>query len=114
MNQRQRQVQHGRVAVFYTQDLPNMATHVAQEECGFSVYQGILIQWDEDHDTRILEFIDTLNDYERRNLAVVQEHEGTIAFLWNKQIPLQFVEGGTVNVVGDSWRIVSSRVISYE
>ena len=63
------------IIVFYDGDLPNMATHCPQEECGFSIYRNILVQWDEDGDDRVLWFIDHLPERVREQLLIVQEHE---------------------------------------
>lgn len=97
-----------RQLVIYDRDLPNMASHTDQSECGYSVYKGVLVQWDEDQDDRVLDFIDSLNASVLRNLAVVQEHEGVIAFRWVDHIPQGFNEGESVEVEGDSWTIVES------
>jgi hypothetical protein len=64
-----------------------MATHCRQENCGFSLYRGVLVVWDEDHDTRVLTFIDSLAEENRKQLLVVQEHEGSIAFIWDRYCP---------------------------
>lgn len=100
------------VLVFYDDDFFNMASHCLQSECGFSIYQGVLIQWDEDQDDRVLEFIDNLRDCERYELAIVQEHEGTIALLWRSTVPSGYEEGNYIEVGNDAWEIVKSMAIS--
>lgn len=99
------------VVIFYDSDLPHMATHVAQAACGSSLYKGILIQWDEDWDTRVLQLVDSLSAPVREQLLIVQEHEGGIAFVWDYIIPDGYEEGGGVDVAGDSWEILSSRAL---
>jgi len=103
---------HKPVLVFYDDDFFNMASHCPQSECGFSIYQGVLIQWDEDQDDRVLEFIDNLRDCERSELAIVQEHEGTIALLWRNTVPSGYEEGNYIEVGNDAWEIVKSMAIA--
>ena len=93
-------------AVFLAAALPNTATHCDQSECGFSLYRGVLVRWDEDCDTRVLNFIDDRTKAERRELLVVQEHEGCIKFLWRSTIPSRLARGCniTVSVVPKSVR----------
>lgn len=98
------------VAVRY-RDLPRMETHVS-EEAGFSIYRGIIVRWDEDYDTRILDFIDDMDDDDARGLMAVQEHEGSIAFRWKESVPPQFAEGQSVESRdGDCWSVYESVVI---
>lgn len=94
--------------VFYDDDLPNMASHRPQWECGYSIYVGVLIQWDEDHDVRVFEFIDGLPDEVRLQLLVVQEHEASLALLWRDEVPGRYSAGNTVDVHDDTWDIVVS------
>lgn len=100
-----------KVPIIYAEDLPSMATHCKQSECGMSVYRNVLVQWDEDHDERVLQFIDELPDEIRNNLAVVQEHEGGLSLLWNVDIPRAYATDGETCVDGDTWHIFSSRAL---
>jgi len=94
-------------------DLPNMASRRHQESCGFSLYQGVLVQWDEDRDTRVLTFIDQLSDEARSSLLVVQEHEGCLGLVWKDAVPDGYdpnefyVEDG----VCDQWSVTNVIVI---
>jgi hypothetical protein len=98
-----------RLAVFYEADFPNMATHCDQKECGFSLYRGVLVQWDEDHDERILDVIDEMNPSALKDLLLCQEHEGSISFVWKNAVPQGFEEGGGIDVPdGDLWNIDDS------
>jgi hypothetical protein len=99
------------ILVIYGRDLPSMATHADQQECGYSVYKGVLVQWDEDQDARVFDFIDDLDGYTRCCLAAVQEHEGNLALLWKKQGPLWPTRDNTLEVAGDIWNIVSSEIL---
>lgn len=96
------------LAVFYDDDLPNMASHRPQWECGYSIYRGVLVQWDEDHDMRILEFIDGLSEAVRAELLVVQEHEASLALLWRDHVPERYAVGKIIDVYDDTWDIVTS------
>lgn len=89
-----------------------MATHKEQVACGFSLYRGVLIQWDEDGDERILEAIDIVPDDLRQYLLVVQGHEGHIEMLWNFRVPPQFVNGKELELSdNDIWTITSKAVM---
>lgn len=85
------------------------------EEAGFSLYRGIIVRWDEDYDTRILDFIDDLEECDARALLAVQEHEGSIAFRWKHSVPPEFAEGQVVVVRdGDGWSVFESVVVWFE
>ena len=104
------------MVTFKDSDFPNMATHCPQSDCGFSIYRGVLVQWDEDHDERVLGVIDDMPDSVVDTLLVVQEHEGCIAFVWGGQVPEAFqvdVEGnGLTAPDGDWWAITSSIAVA--
>ena len=87
-----------------------MSSHCSQTECGFSVYRNVLVQWDEDHDERVLWFLDRLQCNVIEQLLACQEHEGGIAFLWKKRIPKGFEQGGSVDGMGDEWVILESKI----
>ena len=93
---------------FRESDLPNMANSCKQSECGFSLYRGVLVQWDEDHDERVLSMIDEMPVGVVARLLVVQEHKGGVAFLWEEEVPAGYEEGKTVYGEGDPWYIASS------
>jgi len=96
------------IAVRY-RDLPRMEN--GKEECGFTIYRGIVVRWDEDYDTRILDFIDDMKPEHAMELMAVQEHEGSIAFRWKSYIPDGFEEGQGVEVRNDYWSICESTII---
>lgn len=108
MKNRNRFIPRDQILVIYKSDLPNMSTHSSQSDCGYSVYKGVLVQWDEDQDTRVLDFIDNLKANDLENLAVIQEHEGIIAFLWKTYVPIEFQEDKEVEIAGDVWSITKS------
>jgi len=91
-----------------------MATHCEQSECGFSVYRGVIVQWDEDHDERVLDILDNMSAWILELLLVVQEHEANIEFVWKGAIPKDYQEGVEVGPNdGDSWIISSSKSLFY-
>lgn len=99
------------LAVRY-RDLPNMESHV-KEEAGFSVYKGVVVRWDEDYDTRIIDFIDDMDPDDVTDLFSVQEHKGSISFRWKNSVPPQFAEGQSVDSRdGDTWSVYESTVIN--
>jgi hypothetical protein len=77
----------------------------------YSVYKGVLVVWDSDYDSRVLDFIDDLDSETREKLISVGERKGSIHFLWAETIPDQFLDGCRVDVGGDSWSIVSSECV---
>lgn len=100
---------HSKLATFKSADLPNAATHCDQAECGFSLYRGVLIQWDEDHDKRVLRVLDNMPAKVLDRLLVVQEHEGSIAFVWDGKVPKRYSDANDIEVPGgDCWCISSS------
>ena len=68
--------------IFFEKDFPNRATHCAQAECGFSIRRNIVIQWDEDHDERILFVVDGLPPFLCDQIVSMQEHEGGLWIVW--------------------------------
>jgi len=97
---------------FFLSDMPNRASHTTQESCGFSLYKGILIQWDEDTDDRIIRVIDELPKNVLDRILVIQEHEGSINFVWKNYIPYGYDEMCSINVPdGDIWSIGESKVL---
>lgn len=98
------------ITTFRATELPNMATHCSQEMCGFSIYRGVLVQWDEDHDERVLTVLDKMPAVVVDQLLVIQEHEAVLGLIWDRWIPNKYVEGVEVEVEGDVWRINSSRL----
>ena len=91
-------------------DLPNMASHCKQEECGSCYYEGVFVQWDEDLDERVLSFVMTIPPDISKSLIVVQEHKGVLGLIWRDHVPIgyevdEWVENGSD---GDEWIINSS------
>lgn len=100
---------HAALPIFYDGDFPNMASHCPQQECGFSIYRGVLVQWDEDHDTRVLSFIDSLSPEVLEQLQVVQEHKAVLGLVWSGPVPEGYEEGNDLTVENaDVWTINSS------
>jgi hypothetical protein len=97
------------VVVFFDSDLPNMASHCPQKKCGYSLYKGVLVQWDEDEDERVFTFIDELRSEIRFQLLVVQEHEAMLGLLWKASIPPGYEEGAELEVEDDAWHVATSK-----
>jgi hypothetical protein len=91
----------GDIPIFYDSELPAMASCCPQAECGYSIYRGILVRWDEDHDERILQLIDEMPTAVSEQLLVAQEHEGCIRFIWKGKVPKSYHTGGHVEVPMD-------------
>ncbi len=97
---------------FKASDFPNMATHCQQSDCGFSLYRGVLVQWDEDHDERVLRVLDEMKPKHLDKLLIVQEHEGCIAFVWKGTVPAYYRKGsGFAEPKGDWWNVTSSKAV---
>ena len=47
-------------------------------EFGISIYRGVIVVWDEDHDGRVLRFVDNLTDGELRCVVAVGESEAGV------------------------------------
>lgn len=70
----------------------------------FSFYKGVIVEWDEDMDTRILNFIDGMEFQDTLELLLVAECEGCISLLWRAYIPSIYMEGSDqIEVRDDGW-----------
>src|SRR5262245_7508478 len=100
------------IHTFYQKDLPNGASHCSQDKCGFSIYRGVLIQWDEDHDERVLRVLDEIPIAILGQLLVVQEHKASVSFLWRDVVPQGYEEGVDFQEPrGDIWIIYKSTAV---
>ena len=103
------------ILVFYDSDLPSMASHCEQSECGFSLYRGVLVQWDEDQDRRILTWIDSLSESDRENLIIAQEHKASLSLRWKWAVPEGLEENKALDIPdkegGSFWNIAESSVL---
>ncbi len=72
---------------------------------GCSFYRGALVVWDEDFDTRVLDFLDELPDDVRLHLFAVSEHEGTLGLAWKSTPPRGFHRIESHDVCGDVWSL---------
>lgn len=80
--------------------------------CKVSVYRGIIIQYDEDEDDRILKLVDTLPNVDLNDLIMIGEHEGFVTALWKREssVPYSLRNKAMVDVYidreyGDSWGV---------
>lgn len=84
------------------------------QEHGVSLYRGVVVVWDEDHDRRVLELIDTCA---AMNLPLVgiHEREGVVSMVWAGCVPRPYEAGNEVYVAsGDYWTVQSSRSVGPE
>jgi hypothetical protein len=96
------------VNLFDVEDLPNIGAGAKGFSYGFTIYCGVLVQWDEDRDERVLTFINQLPDRVRYQLAIVQEHEGSLGLVWHTRAPSGYEEGKEFEVEGDFWVVQKS------
>lgn len=97
-----------KITIFGVDDLPNMGAGVRGFSHGFTIYRGVLIQWDEDKDERVISFINQLPDRVRCQLAIVQEHEGSLGLVWHTNVPSGYEVGEEFEVEGDFWVVQKS------
>lgn len=80
-----------------------------------NVYKNVFVLLDEDYDSRIYNFIDSLG-IDAQSLCAVMENEGRLFLLWYDLIPENYVEGKEVNVYFDNlldvWNIEKSILIN--
>lgn len=96
-----------KVPTFHDDDLPDMQA----EPSGYSLYRGVLVQWDQDRDERVLDFVDGLPAAVLEGLLVVQESKGMLALRWADDVPADYTEGHMVDATGDLWTICDSRTV---
>lgn len=79
---------------------------------GFSLYKGILVELDMDHDRRIFTFISKLPSNVRQELLYAFESEGCLVLMWKHAVPdgyTEYDEG--IEVEGDWWTFSESYAI---
>lgn len=92
------------VPVFYGEDMPR---NVA---CGMSIYRGVLVQWIDEFDTRILDALDRFPAHILERLLLTAYAKGSIWLGWSGPVPAGYrpnydmVEPGD----GDAWSIAAS------
>jgi len=88
------------IPIFSLDDLPEYhhSESVYQNKFGFSIYKNVLIQWDEDYDKRILNFIDQMPEKYRNNLLFCHEHEANLLLFWCKEVPVKYREDEEIEV----------------
>jgi hypothetical protein len=81
----------------------------------YNIYKDVLVLLDEDFDSRIYNFIDSLS-VESKKLCAVMENEGSLFLLWHDDIPEKYNENNEVIVkfknnkkyLFDLWQITKS------
>ncbi len=80
----------------------------------YNIYKDVLVLLDEDYDSRIYNFIDSLG-INSKSLCAAMENEGRLFLLWHDLIPDKFVEGKEVRVnfdkLYDIWTVEKSILI---
>jgi len=71
----------------------------------FCVYKGVLVFFDEDKDTRIFDFLDSMSDDYRDRLFAVGERKAGLSMVWKGTIPKQYQEESEIDVRGDTWTV---------
>jgi hypothetical protein len=85
----------------------------------YNVYKDVLVLLDEDYDSRIYNFIDSLR-INSKKLCAVMENEGRLFLLWHNDIPEKYTENNEVIVkfkhdkkyLYDIWQIIKSVSLS--
>lgn len=99
---------YNNITIFYIEDLPNMGSGMHGFSYGFTLYRGVVVQWDRDQDKRIFTFINELPAMVRCKLAIVQEHEGSIGLVWYANVPDGYEVGNVFEVEDDYWIVEKS------
>lgn len=79
----------------------------------FSLYNNIIVIWDEDFDTRVLQVLDLMPSRIHVQLATIAEHEGTVELTWYREIPQGYEDTGGHGIDspdGDWWAINRSEL----
>ncbi len=76
-------------------------------KCGLSVYNGIIVLWDQDYDTRVLQMIDERFPIGQDKPIAVREYKGTINLLWKSKddafVECFYQEQDDYTTEGDCW-----------
>ena len=80
----------------------------------FTEYKGVLVFFDGDKDTRVLDFIDDLPEHLNRSLYAIGERKGSVVMVWKGHIPKRFAEGEDFDIKGDTWSIYKSHLFVEE
>lgn len=97
--------------------------HLCACDEGVSLHRGVIVQWDRDHDTRVLNLLDLMPPEIIDKLLVIHEHKAHLYFLWADAVPEGY-EGlpliHETDVVyasfdsgdGDEWTVMESIAVS--
>ena len=75
-----------------------------------SLYNGVLVIWDDDFDDRIFDFIDSMQELDREMLLACSERKGMLELIWKRDtfIPTFYNQGNYYDVATDTWYIQAS------
>ncbi len=87
--------------------LPELPISIAADD--YSLYKGVLVLWDEDHDERLLTFIDD-NLFLAPRLLAAYERKASLSLVWLNEVPQEFEldDREQVEVAGDCWQVESA------
>ncbi len=99
--------------MFTFQDIQKI--NYANRSKAYNVYKNVLVLLDEDYDSRIYNFIDSMG-IDAKSLCAVMENEGRLFLLWHDDIPEKYFENNEVIVkfkhnkkyLYDLWQITKS------
>jgi hypothetical protein len=74
----------------------------------FCIYRGIMVFFDEDKDTRVLQFIDDLPDGVQKKLFAIGERKAGLNMVWKGRVPHKYREGEEFECCGDLFHIVEA------
>lgn len=70
------------IPVFSLQNLKDVARSL---DYGISLYRGIIVIWDEDHDPRVFTLIDEYFQIGTKKPFAINEHEANVSILWKEE-----------------------------
>jgi hypothetical protein len=76
----------------------------------FSIYKNVLVHWDEDHDDRVLQWLNELPEQVIEKLVYVRECEGCVNFIWSDLLPEPPYQDG-FEIEGDFWTVNNAIVL---
>jgi hypothetical protein len=72
------------------------------------VYRGILVFFDEDKDTRVLQFIDDLPQGIEKKLFAIGERKAGLTMVWRGKVPYRYREGEEFECCGDLFHVAQA------
>lgn len=73
--------------VFTVKDIAELAAMCREGDYGFVIYKNVVVFWDEDYDSRIFDFVDSLSPSHRNRLSAACESEACLMLVWDGNVP---------------------------